>query len=57
MTVTGDSSSGYFSGYPSNAFSKLDFSNDTAAVTTNISTAGMPRIWWIGAAKVLKNLD
>ena len=48
MTATGNSSSGYFSGFPSNAFSKLDFSNDTAAVTTNISTAGS-YIWWIGS--------
>ena len=50
ITATGNSSSGYFSGFPSNAFSKLDFSNDTAAVTTNVSTVGFGYVWWLGAA-------
>ena len=50
MTATGNSSFGYFNGYPSANFSKLDFSNDTAAVTTNISISPSSWVWYISAA-------
>ena len=50
MTATGNSSFGYFTGYPSANFSKLDFSNDTATVSTNIPISGPSYIWYISAA-------